>query len=178
MITFKIDNKEVTAPTIWEEVTVKHFINPYFLSGNTIKLLAALTELPADKLANSSEDLIKKFKKTTNFLQKNPGGWLTDTPSELEFMGKKLKVPINLEVKMFGQKIMLQEAFTKYESIYEAIPDAIAIYFGPELYPLDWFDRIDEMKQEVLPLSIKKVGPIASFFLNSFYQLQKSGKIS
>ena len=176
MINFKIGEKKVSAPTSWDEVTVKHFINPHFLSGSTIKLLAALTEIKPEELANCTDDLMKKFTKVTKFMKDDPSGWKTDIPSHFTFMDKTMPVPVNIEVKMFGQKIMMQEAIKKYDNVFESMPDVIAIYFGAELYPADWFDRIDEMREEVLKMPIKEVAAVASFFLTSLLVSPKNGK--
>ena len=176
MIKFKINEKTVEAPTKWAEVTVKHFIDPNFLSGSTVKLLAALIGIKPEELANCTDDLMKQFSKVTNFMRKEPAGWKADIPAEFTFMNKVLKVPVNIEVKMFGQKIMMQEAITKYDSAHQAIPEIIAIYFGPEIYPLDWFDKIEELKAEVLPMPIREVAAVTDFFLTSFLPSLKSGK--
>ena len=177
MIKFKINDKTVEAPTSWPEVTVKHFIDPNFLSGSTIKLLAALTEIKPEELANCTDDLMKKFERVTAFMKKDPAGWKSDIPANFTLMNKTIPVPVNIEVKMFGQKIMMQEALTKVETVHEAIPDIIAIYFGAEIYPSDWFDKIEELKAEILPLPIREVASITGFFLTSFLPSLKSGKI-
>ena len=177
MIRFKLNDKTVEVATKWSEVTVKQFIDPNFLSGQTIKLLAALCEVKPEELAKCTEDLSEKFRKTSDFMKKAPAGWKTkEIPAEFTFMDKVLTVPVNLESKMFGQKIMMQEAIVKHDSIYQSIPDLIAIYFGAEIYPDDWFDRIDELKEEVLPMPIIKVAAIADFFLISLLPSLKSGR--
>ena len=176
MIKFIIEDKEVLLPEEWAEVTVKHFVNPDFLSGNTIRLLAALSGLEAIKLANASDELLAKFDKTFDFLRANPNGWKGDKPTTFTFMGKEMKVPTDIERCMFGQKIMFGEAMRKHNHIYQAIPEAIAIYFGVYIYPEDWFDRIDEIKEHTLELPISDVFSIVDFFLRSSEQLVKSGK--
>jgi len=178
MISFKFNDRTITLPTEWNEVLVKHFVNPYFLSGSTVKLLASLAEIPAKELANSSADLMEKFKKTTKFMQDDPMGWHSDTPQLFEFKGKTMTVPLDIEMKMFGQKIMLAEAIKRSDHVYAAIPDAVATYFGPEIYPDDWFERIEELKTEIMLLPIRNVFAIASFFLPNSHLLAKSGKES
>ena len=51
-------------------------------------------------------------------------------------------------------------------------------YFGPEIYPDDWFERIEEIKTEIMLLPIRNVFAIASFFLPNSHLLAKSGKVS
>lgn len=170
MIRFHFDNLSVELPTSWDEVKVHHFIDPLFLSGNPIKLLAALSGVPEKQLANTTEDVTNKFKKVTDFMAADPLGWRGNKDQKrVTIKGKTYDVPENIELKMFGQKIMLGQAIKKSEFIYGAIPDAFAIYFGPMIYPDDWYEieRQNELKRLVLDMPISQVYPVATFFLTS-----------
>jgi hypothetical protein len=174
---FDFDGKEVEAPTSWDEVTVGHFVKPEFLSGSSLKLMAALSGIPTSKLANATEQVAKEFEKTVSFLKKNPLGWRgAGVPETIEFLGVTCKVPKNIEMRSFGQKTMLADAILKSKFTYDAIPDAIAIYFGPQVYKSDWFERMDELKEEAKKLPIANVFPIADFFLLHSRQLTTGGK--
>jgi hypothetical protein len=173
---FNFDGKKVEAPTKWSEVTVGHFVMPEFLSGNSIKLLAALSGIPASKLAQATEEMSPHFKKTVDFLKREPMGWRGGAvPETLEFMGVTCTVPKNIEMRAFGQKVMLGQAITESKFIYDKIPTAIAIYFGPQVLPEDWFERMDEIEAEVLKMPIAEVYPIADFFLLHSKKLKNSG---
>ena len=177
MIKFKFENKSVVAPNCWEEVTVGHFINPYFLSGDSVSLLSSLSGIERNKLLNTVEDIEGPLNRMVKFIQEDPEGFKGEFTNEFEFRGKKLKVPLNIEVERMGQKIMLQDAMVKHQSsIYEAIPDAVAIYLQPEINDGVFDDsQLEGMKEEILELKIADVFPIASFFLTKFNTIAKSG---
>ena len=179
MITFKFENKSVAAPDCWEEVTVGHFINPYFLSGDSISLLSSLSGIDRNKLLNTVEDIEGPLTRMVAFIVNDPEGFKGKLTEEFEFRGKKLKVPMDIEVERIGQKILLQDAMRKYSFIYEAIPDAVAIYLQPELNNGVFDDSmLADMREEILLLKIRDVFPIASFFLTKYRSYQTSGPIS
>jgi len=180
MIKFSFEGKEIEAPTSWDEVTVGHFIKPEFLSGNAIELLSVLSGIAPSKIANTTVDLTEYFKKTVGFLEANPSGWqgTYDKKMRLKLLGVKCDVPKNIEMESFGKKIMLGELMAKSQFIYTAIPGAIAIYLGDQIYPNDWYKRIDEIAEAVLELPIHKVYPIVSFFLILSKQYRKNGTSS
>lgn len=177
MIRFSFEGTKVELPTEWEEMQVKHFCNPYYIKGQTLGILSALSGIPIKDLANSTKDLQHHFDKAARFIIKKPEGWLVEKPETLTLLGKEIPVPQDIEVAMFGQKIMYQEVLSKNEfNIMLTAPDAIAIYFAPAIYPDDWFERIEEVKEAVLELPIQQVGPIVLFFLNNTHKLLRSGK--
>jgi len=178
MIKFKIEGNTVECPTKWSEVTVEHFIKPEFLSGNPIHLLSVLSGVSKKKLSSTTEDLTEHFNKTVQFMVNDPKGWQgdDDKPIELELMDIKCIIPVNIEAKSFGQKIMFGQAISKSVFVYDHVPDAIAIYLGEQIFPDDWFDRIDEIKKEVLKLPITKVYRIADFFLTLLKASKRNGQ--
>ena len=177
MINFNFEGKEVSVASEWNEVTVKHFIMPEFLSGNSIELLSALSGIPATKLANATPDTQKHFNKTVAFLNADVRGWQGKAgATSLKLMGVKCKIPKNIELESFGKKIMMGDVIAKHAFIYEAIPAAIAIYLGEQIYPDDWYKRIDEIAEEVLKLPINKVYSITAFFLTLSKSYRRNGQ--
>ena len=184
MIKFEFRDKTIEAPSQWEEVTVAHFINPHFLARDSIGLLSALSGIDRGVLLNATEDITEVLNKIVSFVALNPNGYTGDVPQEFELMGKKCKVPVDIELERVGQKIMLQDAMGRYKFVYQAIPEAIAIYLIPELtkskeHPNGIFDdaMIPEVVEHVGALRIMDVFPIADFFLDKYRGLVKNGKL-
>jgi hypothetical protein len=178
MITFKFQDKDVKAPNSWEEVTVRHFINPYFLAGDSLSLLSALAGVDRKALANSKDDIMNDLNKMVKFMVKEPLGYQGAVPKSFKLRGKECKIPQDIELERLGQKIMLQDAMTKYKFVYEAIPDAIAIYMLPSLNDGEFDDDlVPELREEVLDLMLVDVFPVADFFLARCRSLAKSGSI-
>jgi len=177
MIKFKFENQDILMPTSWEEVTVAHFINEGFLSGNPLKLMSVLSGISVKQLANTTIDLTDKFEKGVKFLKEDPNGWKGngEVPSSLKLLEVECKIPINIEMKMLGQKIMLEQELAKHKYFYSAMPEAIAIYLGPQIYPDDWYEKIPEIAEAVNLLPIFEVYNIADFFLTNTEPLHKNG---
>jgi len=184
MINFTFKSEEgdikVSAPSSWEEVSVEHFINPLFLSGNSMGLLSALSGIDREVLMNSRADITGQLTRMVEFMAKDPKGYKKQKRSDtITLMGKKCKVPKDIELERVGQKIMFQDVMSKHKLLYEGIPEAIAIYIIPELHPEGKFDdaMIPEVVEEIKKLRIVDVFPIADFFLTSYARLIKNGKL-
>jgi len=176
VIKFIFQEKTIEVPDCWDDVTVEHFINPYFLSGNSIELLSSLSGIPAVKIANTTEDMAPHFEKTVAFIKKDFKGWQGEPKKiKLDLLGVSCVIPKNIELESFGKKIMMGDAIAKHKFVYQGIPEAIAIYLGEQIYPDDWYTRIDEIKEAVLKLPINKVYNIAAFFLILSKKFLKGG---
>ena len=175
MIAFNFEGKKIEVATKWEEVTVGHYINPHFLSGNAIQLLAALAEIDPLLLANAKKDYSKHFSKVVNFINKDPLGWKRGGTEQLTVMGKTCLIPKDLESQTFGQKIMFGQILSKTTFHYAVIPEAVAIYIAPQLYPKNWYEKIDEIAAEIKDLPIRDVNNIADFFLSNTLQYRRGG---
>lgn len=178
MLKFVFDKKTIKVPNHWDEVTVEHFINPFFLSGNSLSLLSVLSGIEKGALINSTEDITPHLYKMVNFVNEEPQGYKKALPEEFELRGQKLTIPKDIEVERVGQKIMLQDAVFKYEYVYQAIPEAIAIYMAPQLNDGVFDDAmIEPLAEEVKQLRIVDVYPIADFFLSSSKRSTKNGLV-
>jgi len=178
MIYFNFDDTRVGLPESWEEVTVDMFINPLFLAGDSLGLLSALSGIPKEKLANTTEDLNPYFNKCAKFIKANPQGWRGEWDETITILEKTCTIPTDIELKMYGQKVMYGQALTKHDNIYAAMPEAIAIYLAPQIYGEDWYEKIDELAEEVKKLPITKIFSIADFFLSSIQPLKQDGSQS
>lgn len=178
MIKINFEDRVVEAPTSWEEVTVETFINPHFLAGDSISLLSALTGVDRKALMNSTLDIMDKINMMVSFAVDNPHGYRGHVPQTIKLRGQDCKIPKDIELERLGQKIMLQDAIARQNFVYQAIPDAIAIYLAPELNGGEFDDAmIPELREEVLKLKLVDVFPVADFFLSSLRNYRKNGKL-
>ena len=182
MIRFKFKGLEggtisVNAPDCWDDVLVKHFVNPMFLSGDSIGLLSSLSGIDRKTLLNSKEDIAGQLTRMVEFIRLNVNGFkMKEKPERFKLMGVDCLVPKDIELERVGQKIMFQNAMAKHKFIYEGIPEAIAIYLAPELNNGEFDDeKLPEIEEAVMELRIVDVFPIADFFLNSYRALIRSG---
>ena len=176
MIKFKFNNATIEAPDSWPEVKVEIFVNPHFLSRDSLSLLSVMTGIDRTTLANSTADITPALLKMVAFLEAEPQGWKEHPPAKFTLMGVECTVPQDIELERVGQKIMFQDAMSKNKFIYEGIPDAIAIYMQPQLNNGVFDDAmLPEIRAEVMKLRIIDVFPIANFFLDSWRALTKSG---
>jgi len=177
MISFKFNNTTVSAPSEWNEVTVGHFIQPEFLARDSVGLLCALTGIERKELLNATEDIMPKLNKMVEFYVKEPQGYKGKLKKTLNFRGKKINIPQDIELEYLGQKILFASALGKYDFSYQAIPEAIAIYIAPQVHPDGEFDDnlVEEIIEEVKMLPITQVYPVADFFLSSIRLYRKSG---
>ena len=176
MIHFKFQNATVEAPDRWDEVTVEHFIRPEFLTRDPIGLLSVLTGIDKNTLLNATEDITKDLDRMVKFMVDEPAGYKGKLPDLFKIMGKKVKVPQDIELEKLGQKIMAGSAIYKYKFAYEAIPEVIAIYLIPQMNDGNFDDSmIEEVAEAVKKMPISYVYPVADFFLNSLKASRKSG---
>ena len=177
MIKFSFEDQQISLPTKWSEVTVAMFCAEGYRSGNSVKLLAALSGIEEKQLFNTTKDLTKYFKKASDFIVKNPDGWKGEptVPTTFTLLDVECKVPKNIELERFGQKVMFGTAVHKHKYTDEAIPEAIALYLAPQIYPDDWYERIDEVAEAVGELKIIDCYSLASFFLLNIKALKSAG---
>jgi hypothetical protein len=177
MIAFKFQNATIEAPDSWDEVTVAHFIKPEFLARDAVGLLSALTGIDRSTLLNATDDITEPLNKIVEFYAKDPQGYKSHETENFKFRGKKIKIPKDIELEKLGQKILFGSAMGKHKFVYEAIPEAVAIYIIPLITSDGSFDDsiIEEVAEEIKLLKIKDVYPVADFFLSSFRALAQSG---
>ncbi len=170
---------KVSAPNKWSDVLVSHFINPYFLSKDSLSLLSALSGIDRNVLLNSKADITGQLMAMTSFIAINPEGFnIKQCPEKFKLRGVECLIPADIELERVGQKIMFQDAMVKHKFVYEAIPEAIAIYMAPGLNNGVFDDSLlPDIIEEVKGLRIIDVYPIAAFFLTSFRALVKNGKL-
>ena len=177
MIKFKFEDQTVSLPEKWSEVTVEIFSNPDFYSGNAIYLLSSFSGVPVEKLMNTTKDLTKYLVQISNLIIKDKEGYRgkPDVPITFKLLDVNCKVPTNIELRSFGQKVMYGQALAKCKYSNEAIPEAIAIYLAPQIFPKDWYERIDEITDAVRQMKIVDCYSLADFFLLSILRHRSDG---
>lgn len=177
MLDIRFEDKTISVPTEWYEITVGYFIKSEFLSRDSIGLICALTGIERSVLLNSTENIMPQLNKMVEFYAKEPEGYKGKLKKYLKFRGKKISIPQDIELERLGQKILFSAALGKYTFPYQAIPEVIAIYIIPQLTDDGSFDDslIDEVAEEVKLLPITQVYPIADFFLANLKALRKNG---
>lgn len=179
MIEFQFEEKTISLPTEWGEVTVETFVNPDFLSGDSIQLLSTLSGISREKLLNTTENLTPYFEKVSSFIKKDPQGWRGgDTPIDIEIEGVVCPIPADIELERFGQKVLMGQYIGKYSNPIEAIADCVAIYFAPYIYPEEWDEKIDSLSDKIKALPVTKIYPVADFFLSTILAYKASGTTS
>ncbi len=177
MINFKFEDKTVSLPEKWSEVSVEMFSNPHFYSGNAIKLLASFSGIGVDKLMNTTKDLTKYLVQISNLVVKDKNGYkgTPDVPITFKLLDVDCKVPVNIEMRSFGQKVMYGQALAKCKYSNEVIPEGIAIYLAPQIFPKDWYERIDEVADEVRKMKVIDCYSLADFFLSNIQKYKPTG---
>ena len=184
MIKFKFKGLEggtihVNAPDCWEDVLVKHFVNPDFLARDSISLLSSLSGIDRNTLLNSKEDIAGQLIRMVGFISIDKNGFnIKEKPERFKLMGVDCLVPKDIELERVGQKILFQDAMVKHKFIYQGIPEAIAIYLAPELNNGEFDDsKLPEIIEAVMGLRLVDVFPIADFFLIKCRLLMRNGKL-
>jgi len=175
MIEFKFEDRKVSIPSQWNEVTVEMFTDKDFLNNDGLGLLATLSGIDKDRLANTTENLDRHIGKALTFLRKDPIGWRKGKVKPIEILNTICVIPKNIELERYGQKVMYGQYIIKYKD-YSAMPYCVAVYLAPQIYPKDWYNRIDEIAEAIKKLSITTIFPIADFFLSSMTLYLKNGK--
>ncbi len=180
MIHFNFDDKKVSLPEKWSEVTVEIFSNPDFYSGNAIYLLSSFSGVPVEKLMNTTKDLTKYLVQVSNLIIKDKEGYrgAPDVPITFKLLDVDCKVPKDIEVERWGQKIMYTQALAKCKFSNEAIPEAIAIYLAPQIYDKDeWYkpEQIETICEAVRKMKIVDCYSLADFFLSDILKYKRNG---
>jgi len=171
-------------PTSWDEVTLHQLIDFWNNKDKGISfVLESFSGIPA-KTWNAApvEDVTNDIMPHLKWIGEVPDFANLKCPEYVTIMGKKIKVPKDLDLKSFGQKIMFEQIVK--QNINEAgdldmvkvIPDALAIYFEPLFAEKDFDDeRIEDFKVLMSRgMSGLEGYAVGSFFLMNYYGLKLS----
>ena len=169
MIHFQINKVQYQMPSQWQEVNVETFERLAELDNDytdTLKFLAALSGVDYSTLMNAKESLgamvtsgLKFIADQQPLLQKIPH------KSHFVFEGKGYKVPKDMELERFGQKIMMQQRMSTKQP-HECIAFAVALYMQPIIDGKFDEAKIADLEAEVKKMSIIEIYPLANFFFS------------
>ena len=159
---------EATTPTDWAEVTLGQFIDieTKWDRKDLLQLFAILTGVDISVLSNTrTKKILQPIAEATLFIYE-PLNWnRLKRPKSIYLHGKELKVPKNLGMELFGQKVMLLQKMQENEDDWRPIiPFGLALYFQP-LYDGKFSrDRVEVFEEKILKIPALLAYPIAFFF--------------
>lgn len=182
---FKLGKHKFTVPNSWDECSTNLFFE---LAGadhsDYIEMIAILSGLPRSVISQSRQlDLDTILDPHLTWMGEQINWKKIKPPKEIYFGIKTLKVPTDLDLETFGQKLVMDSIIdenTKTKgkgkgkqsvvNLSKLIPAAFAVYFAAKYYEKD-FERelVDEFLPIVGELPIMTVYPIGSFFLKTHF---------
>lgn len=179
MIPLSANGKDFNLPISWSEVTAKQY-RGLLGADHLAQQLEALTGMPAADWENLREvDFEERIAPVIDFLNEGLDLSGLPVPDEIEIRkGERVKVPKDITLKAWGQKLSLQAELGKVLGqntalrYLDAVIFATAIYLCPEPYS-DSRAR-DLAANEISALPITTVFPIGDFFFRSWIRLQSA----
>ena len=147
---------------------------------DTIALLAAFTYIPYADLAESkSNQFWTPLYSVLNFVHTEQINWnKLKVPKSIRLDGIQCKVPRNLGLQMFAQKVFsvnLLADDTRTDN--EKMLRILAIYFQP-LIDGKWItERLDHIENHCRYINAKEAFPIANFFLSRLLKPRNFGML-
>ena len=169
--TIKHEGKEINAtlPDSWNDLTVKQFIS---LNDKLTPLerLSSLSNTNLSFIENTGTDLTPAINYLNEVFSKVPPDLKKLKKGNIQFEGKTIKPPKNLNFTRFGQKSMIKNLIQSDNTIEKMVAEVFAIYVQPLLDGKFDSKRIEEITKQVLKMKITAVFPWVVFF---FQQLKK-----
>lgn len=192
---FKLGKKlKFELPVSWDEITVAQFLALKKKPKNDAELFSILSGLPVEDWMNASEANIDEvILPLIEYLKDQPNLDELLPPKTITINKKELKVPKNIGLKSYGQKILLHKAIRNHTEVIpdgdggekevtkdldELIPYTLAVYFHDQLNDNGRTDPgyVDEVVPLMEQLMIVEAYPIASFFLSNLIGSSKTKK--
>ena len=181
-VEIKIGEKICKIPLSWDDINLRQYMKLItFDNYNDVKFLSIMLDV--------SEEEIKESEIADLDLIVYPLlGWYADDKAddfgkrmssglrikEVTISGKVVKVPEDIRMKTFGQKISCEQSLeSNQKNPLLAIPDIIAIYLYPEFSEekYDYEKSLIFRDEYILLMPIKYAYPIGRFFLMTLKEL-------
>ena len=182
MIKAKIKHKKKTlnidVPERWEECKLKHIVNLDLWEGDNtdvIGLMACFVDLPQEVLEATNTNLWDELFKILSFVFDPPTWHNLKRPDKIEINGRYIKVPNNLELESFGQKVMAMQKMVADQDSIKVIPDILAIYLQPVYDGKFSRPRIEVLKEYILECKAIDTVPIGRFFFRKLLRPKRFG---
>lgn len=189
MIPIKINDINTLIPTNWHEVTISQFIE-LLKADKFIKKLSILTGIDYHDIMNADDvDLDQKLLPFLDYLTKPTDYEAWKVPEYISTSvypgARKIKVPKDLDMETFGQKItyqqMEQAEINKQRTLNPGedmdfttlIIPVLAVYFQP-LYHEEKFndDKVDDFMEVVAKIPCDEAWPTAFFLFRKYSALK------
>ena len=154
-------------PESWEECKLSNVIRLEAMpeDNDLIDVLCCFIDLPKEIIDNTSSNLWQPLFKILEFVYNPPKWTALKRPSKLQLNGKLVKVPSNLGMETFGQKVLALQAIEKHKQKLSGLPELLTIYLQPK-----YDGKYSRMRQGAVrelvdnTLAIESI-PIGLFFL-------------
>lgn len=163
----------VNFPSGWDEITFRQLVSlRQDSTGEVGRLLEILTGIERQAWMNMHIGITGTIAGLLEWVSQKIDWYSLPVPKTIRIGEKKYKVPFDLGLKTFGQKITLeakvQKAMEEKRDLFEIMPDVMAIYFQPLVDDAPFNDeRVEEIKDLFYDCPAVHVFPIAAFFLRN-----------
>lgn len=175
---FKLGKEKFSIPSSWDEVSTELFFKlAKSDKKDYIAMLSILSGVEYKKIAQARELNLDEVLAPHLAWTNDKIDWENmPIPTEINVRLKTLKVPTNLELESFGQKIVLEDKLRECMTgskgdvnLPELIPYAFSVYFCGKYYEKD-FSKVllNQFLHLVKDMPIMTVYPIGSFFLKRY----------
>jgi hypothetical protein len=158
---------KVTYPDSWDEITLDQFMKIEKLGiADPLTLFSILAGVELDFASGLDQELEPLVWDSVYFLFGESPDWKeAKCPKMFIIDGKPYAIP-KIEKQTLGQSVMVTQLVNNSETLFEVIPEMLAIYFQP-LVTGGKFDRekIDIVRQSILKSTAVDCMGVANFFL-------------
>lgn len=171
MVILKVNDKKYRIPVCWEDCTTDIFQRLYtldLLKVNRLEVFAVMCDMKTVDIENSTDELVNEavFKFTDFIYYQEQNFRDIAVNSEIQLLGKTIKVPGKLESLTVGQNMQVRSLMTNTKCLEANVSLAAAIYLQPlvDNMPFD-MERVRIINNELRTKNIYEVFPIGFFFL-------------
>ena len=180
MIRFSINGKRYKMPSLWKEVDVATFQRLAHLENDytdLVALMAALMGIEKKELTNSKADLHLQTREALRLVADEVPLWeQIPHKDKFTFKGEQYDVPKDLEMELFGQKVLLNNKLAANDPA-DCVAYAVALYMQPGIDGEFDDKKITPLEEEILALPVIDIFPIANFFLIRLQRRKQLGKV-
>ncbi len=180
----KLSEIVILFPDSWDEVTLKQFNQLRSLpeEATTIDVLIILADAP-EHLTGLNDPLADaEIMKGLGFLASIPDFLALPAPEVVILRGAKVRVPENIGLETYGQKLAVDELLKEITDTgasinpYTAAIPLISVYLSER--PFVDLEQARALMQEVEKMKATEALALSAFFLTNWQNLTSSGALS
>ncbi len=173
-------HKIANFPSNWGDLTLGQLMQVQKIDPkkkkSKLKLFSIITGLTEAELDASTDlEYWKQVENILAFMYEAPDFKIFPVPNKVLIQEQEYKVPVDLKLETFGQKIALEELYRSHQTdegadvnLIDLMPEALAIYFYPMLTGEKFDDeQVDQYTELMKEIPVKHALPVAGFFLSS-----------